>query len=582
MIPSIGILVLTNFYINKELLAKAYSRSEQSMEVSDLYIGSIVSDMVKTLNEIQYDQTTMANLRVLWDTAEPGESAKPTKRFYASQAVVEKLNQLTLFGGKTYATILLPTGDHLTNFSTYPSDLSFIYKEAWFQDLHKLPVNHTFFFGGQPNYVPSERKQDPHIITIIRSFQLYANTPNAYIMLSKSEKQFHEIFSKYQEDQTLILLDAKGQVISGLDTQQVGTTLSDSFDLSLPRGRTSWKGQDYIYVNHSLSYGNWRMISITPLQDITRKISSKLSEIFTVQFIFFILFSIALFYILRQFTKPIVQLARMAMQVEAGNLDVRLQLKQKDEIAKLSSALNAMLDRIKQMLEQVKQEQTRKRMAELELLQAQIHPHFLFNTLNSIRLRVMMKGEREIGMIIGSLSTLLRMTINRSNEFLPLHEEVKIVSQYIKLMNFRHHEHVTFTSDLASDTLLCSIPRLTLQPLIENAYIHGLQQRSGVIAIHSWKQGEMLYLQVEDDGIGMDADKLEKLQDMLTDSLNESRLTNEKTGLNGIGLKNVFERLRIIYGDMCSMTVLSAPGQGLKWTITLPYHEGRKEEGDDV
>jgi two-component system sensor histidine kinase YesM len=238
-----------------------------------------------------------------------------------------------------------------------------------------------------------------------------------------------------------------------------------------------------------------------------------------------------------------------------------------------------MLDRIEEMIHEIQMEQARKRKAELELLQAQVNPHFLFNTLNSIRLQVIMKGEKEIGGVIGSLSTLLRMTINRNNEFITLHEEIDIAQQYVKLMKFRHEEDVQLITNLASDTLLASIPRLTLQPLIENAYIHGLMQKQGKITISSWKKDHLLYISVQDNGVGIEQEKLASLTHMLSET--SMRGESASTSMNGIGLKNVNERLSMIYGDEFAIHLITAKDMGLKITLSFPLSK-YEEMKDDV
>lgn len=580
-IPSVITLILTGLYSKNELKNKATFKSEQSLEVSELYISNIVRDMVNAFNTIQYDSEMISDLRVAWNNYEAnGKGA--TVDFFSYKKVMDKIDQLPFFGGRTYVTILLPDGLYYSNYSTYQNELSFMYKEPWLTRMAGDPVNTTNWIGLQKNYVQSEASRYPNLITVVRSFQLYSNAPNAYIILSKPEEQFHEIFSKYAEDQTMMLLDAKGEILSSSDENSIGRTVPASFLTAGKPIRTSWDGQEYLSVNHPFSIAGWSMQSLTPYKEITGNIGNFLNDIFVLQVLFFIVFSAVMFYLLRQQIKPIVQLARTAVKVESGNLDVRSQVRGQDEIGHLGLSFDKMLDRIKEMIQQIQWEQDRKRMAELELLQAQINPHFLFNTLNSIRLRVMMKGEHEIAEIVGALSTLLRMTINRNNEFLPLHEEVSTVEQYMKLMDFRHNENIQFTVNLASDTLLATLPRFTLQPLIENAYTHGLSQKHGSITVCSWKQGDQLYISVEDDGVGMSEEKLSTVKAMLK----ETGMRGEPFGgvsshINGIGLKNVNERLTMIYGDAYGMELESPPGSGLKLVLHLPMWV-RTEELDDA
>ncbi|REK74182.1 cache domain-containing sensor histidine kinase [Paenibacillus paeoniae] len=567
VLPSIITLALTGFQTKAEFKKKAVLKAEQSLEVADLYVSNLVDDMLINFNSIQYDSELITALRSASNKYDKDKTG--IVDFFYFKRITEKLDHLSLFGERSYITILLPNGLYFTNYSTYKMDLSQMYDVPWLEEMANAPINTTRWLGAQDNYVYSDINNSPNIVTIVRTIRLFAGSPNAYIILSRPEEQFHQIFSKYAPDQIMMLQDAEGRIISQPDRQLLGTKLPQP----VTRGKDNlvhWNGKDYISVEYPLRYAGWNMQSLTSYQDVTGNISSIMNYTFIQQIIFFLVFSIVMLYLLRQLTFPIIRLAKTARKVEADNLDIRSEVRGRDEVGQLGLYFDKMLDRIKEMVRQIELEQNRKRIAEIELLQAQINPHFLFNTLNSIQLQVMMKGENEIAQMIGSLSTLLRMTINRNNEFLPLHEEVRTVEHYMKLMNFRHLERVQLTINLASDTLLEMVPRFTLQPLIENAYIHGLSQKQGEISVSSRSQGNSLYLTVQDDGKGMTREELDNVMSLFRDRSQEdvSLLTHEQE--SGIGLRNVHERLRIIYGSAYDITLESEPGRGLKITLRIP------------
>ncbi|GGG79160.1 sensor histidine kinase [Paenibacillus radicis (ex Gao et al. 2016)] len=607
-IPSLLTLLITGLNTRNELKEKAVVKAEQSLEVADLYVSNLVTDMLKASNTLQYDSEMMTAMRTAWSSYRKSEDGKLD--FFTYKPVAEKLDQLTFFGGKTYVTILLPGGLIFTNYSTYRNDLAYMYKEPWVDSMAAEPVNTTYWLGTQPNYVHADAAGNPNVVTIIRSFQLFANTGKAYIVLSKPEEQFHEIFSKYAADQKIMLINGEGRIISHPEASAIGGTIEASLHLDQQSEASSAAAlRDYIRVEHALSYAGWRIVSLTPYKVAAGNINGFLNDLIILQVLFFLLFSAVLFYLLRQLTRPIVQLAKIAERVDAGNLDARSRFGGQDEVGRLGASFDRMLDRIKEMIHQIKREQDRKRMAELELLQAQINPHFLFNTLNSIRLRVLMKGEKDIAEIVGSLSTLLRMTINRNNEFITLYEEVATVKEYMRLMNFRHVEKVELTSNLASDTLLAMLPRFTLQPLIENAYMHGLRQKEGHIDVQSWKQGHLLFISIQDDGIGMTAEEQEALLGRLAEQVGLSEQSEqrerqgqpqllrqegndrlhtsseprnaERSPVSGIGLKNVHERLRMIYGDVYQMQIESSQGGGLKLVLRIPISMGQEAMEDE-
>lgn len=568
VLPSIITLALTGFQAKNEFKKKAILKSEQSLEVADLYISNILNDMVTALNAIQYDSEMITYLRTAWSKYD--QQSKKIE-FFSFKQISEKLDNLTTFGEKTYVTILLPGGLYFTNYSTYKSDLTYLYDEPWLKKMSEDPINRTHWLGSQKNFVLTDANKYPKIISIVRTFKLFANRPNAYVIVSKPEEQFHQIFNKYAPDQIMMLEDSEGKILSQSDESLIGQTIPPSY----VKGKDTivrWNDTDYISVDHSLRFAGWTMQSLTASKDVTGNIGNFINYTFILQILFFLVFSIVMFYLLRQLTYPITRLSRTARKVEAGNLDVRSKIEGQDDIGQLGLSFDRMLDRIKEMVLQIEWEQDRKRIAELELLQAQINPHFLFNTLNSIRLQVMMKGETDIARTIESLSTLLRMTINRNNEFLPLHEEVSTVEHYMKLMNFRHLDEVRLEINLASDTLLETIPRFTLQPLIENAYIHGLSQKSGEISISSRKQGGSLYITVQDNGKGMTEEELSSIWNVFKEKIEVGSPQHLREHISGIGLRNVNERLKIIYGSKYEMNLESLPGKGVTITMKLPCH----------
>lgn len=206
-----------------------------------------------------------------------------------------------------------------------------------------------------------------------------------------------------------------------------------------------------------------------------------------------------------------------------------------------------MLDRVKEMIAEVSDTQARKRKAELKMLQAQINPHFLFNVLNSIRMKVMKRGDPDSAKMIGSLSMLLRMTISREEDEIFLHEEIDLVSHYVSLMNLRQKEEAALQLDIDPEAFLLKVPRFFLQPLVENALIHGLSQKPGTISIRAVVEEKFIVLTVEDNGRGMDSSELSSLTRKI--SLEAESLSGKaepKGSFSGMGLHNVVERMRIL------------------------------------
>lgn len=276
-----------------------------------------------------------------------------------------------------------------------------------------------------------------------------------------------------------------------------------------------------------------------------------------------------------ELTKPLSELNTVTKAVGKGDLTRRAKVSGSSDIAKLSYSFNDMLDTVEEMIDQIKLQEEEKRGAELEMLQAQINPHFLFNVLNAIRLQTKLNGDKESAELIYALSSLLRMTINRNNPFITLAEELLIVEHYTRLMNFRRQHRLDLVINVDEDSKKVEVPRFFLQPIIENAVIHGYNGNNGSIIIKGTiEDDKMLILQVIDDGIGIPKDKLEKLKHKVFYE-KESTYSKNHQSFNGIGIQNVYQRMRMIYGDQFIMQVESEENIGTSFTFYLPLEKER-------
>lgn len=245
-----------------------------------------------------------------------------------------------------------------------------------------------------------------------------------------------------------------------------------------------------------------------------------------------------------------------------GELSVQVNLDTKDEIAVIGSHFNQMIVQIQQLMEEIKLATTREKEAEIKALVAQINPHFLYNILDSINWMAIEKDEHEISQMIESLAHILRYSINDSNWVVTLQEEVEWLKQYIYLL--QNHFDYSFVSviDFDEKILTLKIYKLLLQPLVENAIIHGFKslESGGILKVTGMRMGEFLKIVVEDNGKGMSRDTLELI----------SKDLQERRSFSGIGVKNVSNRLRIYYGKDATLNFSSQIGVGTTVTLILP------------
>ena len=240
----------------------------------------------------------------------------------------------------------------------------------------------------------------------------------------------------------------------------------------------------------------------------------------------------------------------------------------RDELGILNQAFNEICAEMREALNKVEKEQAEKRRAEIRMLQAQINPHFLFNTLDSLRFTSMMNNVPVVSDGLAALSHLLRSSILKDNSYTPLHSELQTVEDYLTLQRIRCCETIVLKTEISEEAAKASVMRLLLQPIVENAVIHGIKENVPLtIRLKAWVGEETLYISIIHDGKGFDQEKAGE------DGVPKS------SKMSGIGLHNVKDRLYLSYKDRQSFSIGSVQGQGTEVQMTMPYTEW-KEESD--
>lgn len=267
-----------------------------------------------------------------------------------------------------------------------------------------------------------------------------------------------------------------------------------------------------------------------------------------------------------QIIGPVKELCDAAGSVGTGDFAVRAQADASDELAILSTSFNEMVERIETLVEDAKMEQIKLRAIELQLLQEQINPHFLYNTLDTIVWLAETGENEQVILMVNALSDFFRTGLSNGHDIVSVKDEGKHVESYLKIQQFRYQDIMRYTVDITPELSECRIPKLTLQPLVENALYHGIKNKrgKGTINVLGRRIGEFMVLTVKDDGIGMDAETLRSLHMLL-----EGQERNTEDG-HGFGLKNVLQRIQLTYGNDYGIEINSQLGQGTEVKVILP------------
>jgi two-component system sensor histidine kinase YesM len=277
-----------------------------------------------------------------------------------------------------------------------------------------------------------------------------------------------------------------------------------------------------------------------------------------------IVFLLVSYLLVRSIVKPIGSLVNQMAAVKAGNLKAKIKESGPVETYVLGVTFNEMVAQLKASIQEIEDKETQKRLAEIASLQSQINPHFLLNTLNTIKLMASLSNAGNIRKMTEALTKLLSSAFNRGGMYTTVEDEIKLLDYYVQIMKIRYGDQFDIRYEIDPHTRSNRILKLLLQPIVENAIIHGLHEREtrGIIQVEGTTFGTVCQIVVRDNGRGMSPDVLQRLLAAKEQNVQES--------FNGIGLKNVHDRLRLNYGPAYGIAIESEQDKGTIVKVVLP------------
>jgi two-component system sensor histidine kinase YesM len=330
------------------------------------------------------------------------------------------------------------------------------------------------------------------------------------------------------------------------------------------------RGADYQIVSQGSEYTNWKTVGVFPLNEIMSLVGTIRNYSLIIAGVTVLLALVVSVFFTSGIARPVIKLRSLMKEAEEGNLAVRFDGRQEDEIGYLGKSFNTMIEEVQKLIDMVYHEQQSKREAELKTLQEQIKPHFLYNTLDTIQWMAQEHGAQDIVKVVGALTSLFRIGLSRGKEMISLADEMEHVRSYLIIQKARYEDKFDFELLFGEGTLPCMVLKLTLQPLVENAIYHGIKERRGhgSIRVESLLRDGMLVLRVSDDGVGMAPAKLEEVRGLL------SVAHPHGEGLAGYGIHNVHERIQLSFGARFGLRFESAPEEGTTVEILHPVVPG--------
>lgn len=369
-------------------------------------------------------------------------------------------------------------------------------------------------------------------------------------------QNFDLIFGTYEEDKVKIDIDKL------------------SFNVNMLEEQFCLKLEDGYLIGHMIPDAGWAVVKKVPLSSLERLYSTIIKSTILLVSVSIFLTLILYWYNSRTVAQPIRTLTKAMDEIKGGNLDTYVNISSHDEMELLANGLNSMTEQLKRHIEKVYISEIRQKEAQFGTLLMQIQPHYLYNTLDSIRMSAIAHDDFVTATMLESLSGQMRYLIGDGRTVVNLKEELDNVKNYFVIVGIRYENEISLEIDADKEVLNCKIPRLTLQPLAENAVKYGVAPRGkGIVAIYAKIKQECLDIAVIDDGVGMDEATLARANAILHGT--EERCAGENKKFS-IGLKNVEDRIKLQFGDKYGIEIVSTQSVGTYVHCKLPviYVEG--------
>lgn len=307
---------------------------------------------------------------------------------------------------------------------------------------------------------------------------------------------------------------------------------------------------------------NWKIVSIIPLDEITyeNKVITRIIVIFGL--ICLICAFVASYILSYTISKPILKLVNIMKEIKSGSLKRRADFNAKGEIGMLGEGFNSLMDKINSLLDQIYNDQKLKRENEFKLLQSQIKPHFLYNTIETIISFIKLDLKDNAMTTAKSLAAFYRISLSKGNDIISIEDEIHLIDNYLSIQKLRYVEYLDYKLDFDEEILKYQIPKLTLQPLVENSIYHGLKQKDekGLLTIKGYYDGNTINIEVIDDGVGMTEEQMLRVL---------NRQTKEQQSTN-FGVHSVDSRLKLLYGEQYGIRIESRVKEYTKVVVILP------------
>ena len=529
------------------------------------------------------DMTTQLIIQpIVQEYLQPSSSdaAKP----YVSMDV---RNAVNLIATKEYVTELAIQGFHNNTVPLLRGvDARFAFPQR--EQLEETPLYQDVIkANGKPIWTDSREDialfttDDSACLMMLRLIKDYESYGDLGLMaLVINQRGLRTIFSKAMDNEecSVLMWNSQGELLSSYGKAlSAGTDTQRSVRESWMDGQYSilgLEGNQFLFSHVRDDQMNWQLSYGVHLSRLLEPAKTTGRYLILFVMVATVLFAFMFAFLTSVVTRPAKKLLNAMEKFQEGDFETQLRFRYRDDFGKLGQGFNEMVAHIRELIARVYVLRIKEREAELTALQSQINPHFLYNTLDSIYWKAARNDQKEIAEMVLLLSNLFRTSLNKGKRFVPVRDEFLFLEHYLRLQKLRYGSKICYETTLSPEAAEVEIPKLILQPFVENAVYHGLEQKTGMgtVRVSCTVEERFLKAVIQDDGAGMEEAKARELE------MGECQQENR---LGGYSIRNVRERLELVYGESFSIQVQSSPGGGTTICLKMPTERMNLEEMDD-
>ncbi|MEX1029723.1 MAG: sensor histidine kinase [Paenibacillaceae bacterium] len=591
ILPSICLGILISWAVNNVISKQVNANTLQLIGNANKSLESYVSE----IQNITYLISFNSEVKDFLYQEQPQSKIDPNQTY----DIQKFLQGFTTLHSEVAGILVLNSNNQYISNEMYARTSKNLTEEQWYKEaesskgIFKL-IGHT---SGR-NITTHYNYKDDEVISVVRAI-LDPDTQitKGVILIDLKLRVVAETIKDVRLGKSgfLMVIDSQGKsiytpaspLVDGIQKQWFADQMSGDFSREID-------GQRLEFIYRKSSFTNWTTVGVFSTDEAVSEVQE--IRFYLISFIFLVTFLgvTASFYLAYSISRPIQRLMNSMQTAESGDLTIRHMGVRLDEIGMLGRSFNAMLTQIVKLISLVEAKERQKKEAELRTLHANIKPHFLYNTLDTIQWMARKNGANDVSEMVDSLAKLFRIGLSNGHDAILLTDEVEHVISYLKIQETRYRDKLTFDIQIDPAVEKLLLLKLILQPIVENAIYHGIKERRGPghIQISISLEKEYVMIKIADDGLGMTQETVDALNDKLSHTLNEiqQQSTTEDSDqeqiaprvnrmIGGYGIMNVHTRIVLSFGERYGVSIQSQEGKGTIVTIIHPIVADEEGEG---